>query len=205
MRNGLGTTQATYGFNNTGTVTLAAGAALHGTDFEFVNTGSLSGFGSVITRSVNFALDNSGTINPGSAAALGNLTIDGDLLMADASVLRIGLGSSGLSDQLAITSDLTLNGELAIWGTAGTVLQLGEVYTIATFAQRLGNTSFDRISWHGLNSADFAVNYTANNIELRVVAAPVPEPATTVLLLAGMGCLAGLAQRRRAAAARARV
>jgi hypothetical protein len=49
-----------------------------------------------------------------------------------------------LSHKLAITSDLTLNGELTVWGAPGTVLQAGEVYTIAAYAQRLGNTTSRR-------------------------------------------------------------
>jgi hypothetical protein len=182
-------------FSNTGTATLAAGTSLHGTERTFANAGTLSGFGTVITRSENHALDNAGTIDPGSAAVLGTLTINGDLLMTDASVLRIDLGGHGLSDKLAVTSDLTLDGELAIWGTTATVLQVGELYTIATFGQSLGNTDLDQISWHGLNSADFVVTYTANSIELRVVA--VPEPASYALMLVGLGWLGMVAGRLR--------
>ena len=218
VRNGLGTTLASYGFNNTGTVQVDAGTFAVTSDFSntgavavaggavllgsnsanFANAGRLTGTGTVRTYSPAYALNNLGTIDPGSAAALGALTVDGDLALTNSSVLHIDLGGSGLSDRLTVTDSLTLDGELAVWAASGNTLHLGDVYTVATFKQRSGQAAFDSVSWHGLNGANFAVQYNATSIELRVVA--VPEPASYALMLGGLAVLAWAAKRRPACA-----
>ena len=47
----------------------------------------------------------------------------------------------------------------------------------------------DSISWHGLAGDQFAVEYTANSVLLRVTA--VPEPATVGLWALGLALIAG--------------
>ncbi|MCX2864920.1 PEP-CTERM sorting domain-containing protein [Paucibacter sp. PLA-PC-4] len=199
VRTGLGTTRAygfenhgllsiksgTFGtydsFSNTGTVEISEAAVLQ-SDFE--NAGLITGVGTVDAGRNNYALVNRGTLDPGLGNVLGTLTIDGDLVFRDSAVLRIDLASAGASDMLVVTDDASWNGELSVWASAGTTLQLGDVYTIATFNQRLSNSTFDSISWHGLAADQFAVEYNADSITLRVTA--VPEPATYALWALGL-------------------
>jgi hypothetical protein len=173
---------------------VAAGATLAAFEGVFANAGVFTGTGTVKTFRITDALANSGTIDPGSTSAVGTLTIAGDLSMADSATLRIDLANGGLSDLLAVTSDVLWNGELAIWATPGLALQGGEVFTIATYGQRLSASTFDSITWHGLNSQQFTVAYSANDITLRVSA--VPEPGTWALMLAGAGFMGRVVRRR---------
>lgn len=183
------------GFSNTGRVDVAAGALLQAYSSQFVSDGLLTGDGTVKTLNAGTALTSNGTIDPGQLDAVGTLTIDGDLTLTGSSVLHIDLAGGGVSDKLAVTSDVLLNGELSIWGGAGLTLQLGEVYTLASFGQRLSGSTFDSVSWHGLGAGQFAVEYTADSVLLRVTA--VPEPATVALWLVGLTLMGGRRMRGR--------
>jgi len=190
--------QGTFGvdanFSNTGRVHVAAGARLLAYDSRFVSDGTLSGDGTVKTFNASAALTSTGTIAPGQLGAVGALTIDGDLTLADTSVLHIDLAGGG-ADRLLVTSDVLLNGELSVWATPGLSLQLGDTYTIASFTQRLSGSTFDSISWHGLSGDQFSVEYTADSVLLRVTA--VPEPDTWALAALGGLTVLGAARRRR--------
>ncbi|MCV2348950.1 PEP-CTERM sorting domain-containing protein [Paucibacter sp. Y2R2-4] len=186
-----GTFAAEEGFSNTGTVQIADKGTLR---TSFTNAGHIQGTGRVDTGSINNALVNNGTIDPGTDGGLGSLTITGDFAAGTNGVLHIDLATGGLSDQLIVTDDALWNGELSVWATPGTELHLGDVYTIASFGKRQANSSFSSISWHGLSADQFAVEYTSNNIILRVTA--VPEPQSWVLLLAGLGTLGFVARRK---------
>lgn len=191
--------QGTFGvdanFSNTGRVDLAAGARLLAYNSQLVSEGMLTGDGTVKTFNASSALTSEGTIAPGQLGTTGTLTIDGDLTLTDSSLLRIDLASGGVSDQLVITSDALLNGELSLWATPGLALQLGDTYTIASFTQRLSGSTFDSISWHGLAGDQFSVEYTADSVLLRVTA--VPEPATWAMAALGVLTVLGTARRRR--------
>ncbi|MFG6428349.1 PEP-CTERM sorting domain-containing protein [Roseateles sp. LYH14W] len=185
--------QGTFGvdasFSNTGRVDLAAGARLLAYNSQLVSDGLLTGDGTVQTFNASSAFTSKGTIAPGQLGTIGTLTIDGDLTLADSSVLRIDLASGGFSDEIVVTSDALLNGELSLWATPGLTLQLGDTYTIASFGQRLSGSTFDSISWHGLSGDQFSVEYTADSVLLRVTA--VPEPATYALWALGLALVAG--------------
>jgi len=192
-----GTMSVNADFSNTGTVDIAAGALLRADSGSFVNDGLLTGSGVVETFSANHALLGNGSIDPGAGMTPGTLTIDGDLTLSGSAVLHIDLASGGVSDKLAVTSDALLRGELSVWGGSGLTLQLGDVYTIASFTQRVSNSTFDSISWHGLDADQFTVEYTADSVLLRVTA--VPEPATWALAGLGVLIVLGAARRRRPA------
>jgi len=212
VRNGLGTTRA-YGFknsgaalieagrlrvngnfSNSGTVRIAAGAVLESSSTVFTNAGLVQGTGTVKTLSANDTLSHAGTLDPGFADELGTLTVAGDLAFTDSGMLRIDLGANGMSDQLVITSDVTWSGALSVWAQPGLTLHGGDFYTIAHFGQRLGASTFDSVTWHGLDGQRFTVEYNAHDITLRVSA--VPEPGNWAMLTGGLGVL-GLALRRR--------
>jgi fibronectin-binding autotransporter adhesin len=184
--------QGTFGvdanFSNTGRVDVAAGARLLAYSSQFVSDGTLTGDGVVKTLNASSVLTSNGTIAPGQLGAIGTLTIDGDLTLTGSSVLHIDLADA-TADRLVVTSDVLLDGELSVWATPGLALQLGHTYTIASFTQRLSNSAFDSISWHGLAGDQFAVEYTADSVLLRVTA--VPEPATVGLWALGLALVAG--------------
>ncbi len=215
VRNGLGTTVASDGFHNTGTVQInagvfaaddrfvnsgevmiATGASLRALDPTLRNAGLISGTGTVKTYGAAYALTNNGTLAPGSAAApIGTLTIDGDLSNADTAVFRVDLGAGGTADRLVITDDVLWNGELALHATPGLALNVGDSFVLATFDQRLSASVFDSITWHGAGGAQFALDYNAHDLTLRVTAA-VPEPATYALWLLGLAGLLAWRGRR---------
>lgn len=190
-----GTFSVDANFSNTGQVNVASGARLLSYSSQFFNNGTLTGEGVVKTLNAGTALTSNGSINPGQDGAAGTLTIDGDLTLTGGSVLHIDLAGGGLADKLIVTSDALWRGELSVWAGTGLSLQLGDVYTIASFSQRVANSTFDSVSWHGLGGSQFAVEYTADSIQLRVTA--VPEPATYALWALGLALVAGRKLRAR--------
>jgi hypothetical protein len=207
LRSGLGRTEA-YGlanhgsiqvvagalgvddrFINTGEVTVETDAALFGLGANLRNDGLLQGDGTVRTYSANFALTNAGMLAPGGLETAGTLTIDGDLVLAAAGSLRIDLVAGG-HDLLAVTSDASFGGRLLIWGAQG----LGDSFVVATFGQRLDDSTFSSVSWLGGGDNPFSVDYGDHAITLRVTS-PVPEPAVWLLWASGL-LLPALARRR---------
>jgi hypothetical protein len=186
-------------FNNSGVANVHAGAVLHGSGHTFQNLGTIRGNGTIRTPDADTAFVNSGTLDPGLLGELGMLTLDGDLSMTDSARLRIDLGIGLTADRLTITDDVIWSGELAIWSVLGANLQVGDTYTVATFDQRLSASTFDRITWHGLDTNLFVVEYNPHDITLRVVSLPVPETASWGQLLVGLCGLTFVSARRRKA------
>jgi len=113
--------------------------------------------------------------------------------LATGSILHIDLGLDGTSDVLAITDRLNLGGTLQLGWKPGTALQVGDVFTIATF-KSLGGGAFTQVDWGLFPNMDFQVVYNVDNIQIRVSA--VPEPETWGLALVGV-LLAAVARRRK--------
>jgi hypothetical protein len=213
VRNGLGTTVASYGFNNTGTVlvnqgrmsvddafrntgtvVVAEGAQLVGADFVFRNDGVLRGSGTVVTRSLTASLQNLGHIQPGDNGTGGTLNLTGDLLLQAGGTLDIDLVGLGQNDLIAVSSDFTAGGTLALWA-AGYAPMVGDSFVIASFSNLTAGSQFANVSWNGGDAGGlFSVQYNANNITLNVTA--VPEPATWATLMAGALLLLTLKRRR---------
>lgn len=188
----LGTFSVDANFSNTGQIHVASGARLQSYSNQFVSQGQLTGDGVVQTLNLGTAFTSQGEINPGQAGSIGTLTIDGDLTLTGSSVLHIDLSGSG-ADKLVVTSDAWWRGELSVWGSPELALHVGDTYTIASFSQRVANSTFDSVSWHGLAGGQFAVDYTADSIVLRVTA--VPEPASFALWALGLALVAGCKAR----------
>jgi len=131
----------------------------------------------------------------GSVGSVGTLSVTGELFSENAARLRIDLFGGGVGDKLAISGAAFWDGDLDIFAASGASFLLGETYVIASFAQRVSNSVFDRINWSGVDGSFFSVEYGAHSISLRVTA--VPEPASWLMLLAGIGLLPALRRRRK--------
>lgn len=95
-------------------------------------------------------------------------------------------------DRLTITDDVTLGGTIDV-GNLGYTPVVGDSFVVATFDERLSNSTFSSLK-HGFGSAvDFRVDYNEQNVTLTVV----PEPESWAMLLAGLGLMGALARRRR--------
>ncbi|MCC2682978.1 MAG: Na-Ca exchanger/integrin-beta4, partial [Nitrosospira multiformis] len=183
-----------HAMNNAGTVNISAGAIFQsscgGADC-FVNAGIIQGNGTVITPTLG--LSNSGAINPGDG--IGHLTIDGDLHQAASGVVNFELASLSSFDQLTVTDDVTLGGHIGVWNLGYAPL-VGDTFVVATFDERLANSTFTDVTTHGFGSGvNFNVVYHEHDVTLQVTA--VPEPEQYALFLAGLGLMGVMARRRK--------
>jgi len=189
-----GVLQVSTPFNNQGTINVSAGAVFYGSNPNFSNDGVMQGNGTIQTL-VNNDLVNSGQINPGGAASIGHLTIDGSLHQVAGGALNFDLASLSSFDQLAVTHDVTLGGELDIWNLGYNPV-VGDSFVVATFDQRLAGSTFSSVNPEGFGSGvAFSASYHEHDVTLTVTA--VPEPEQYLMLLAGLGLVGAIARRRR--------
>jgi hypothetical protein len=196
-----GTIEVDDAFRNQGVVKLAAGTLLGSYRDDFRNDGTITGTGTLRTWFANRTLDNRGTLDPGSlagAGASGTLTVNGNLGMAPASTLRIDFDATGAIDLLAVTGNATWGGVLAVWAAPGQQFELGETFTVATFAQGTSSATFSGFAWLGEGDNPFSLVYAPQSVSLLVTTA-VPEPATVALWALG---LFGISCARRAGKSR---
>lgn len=190
-----GTLEVTQALNNQGSINVAGGTIFHGNNANFSNDGILLGDGTIQTQ-VNNDVVNTGTINPGEG--IGHLTIDGDLNQASGGVINFELAGRGSFDQLTITDDVTLGGEIGIWNLGYTPV-VGDSFVVASFDERLANSTFATFNTHGFGTGvNFNVIYNEHDVTLAVTA--VPEPEQYALFLAGLGLMGFMVRRKRRAA-----
>jgi hypothetical protein len=188
---GSGTSTITSRLSNTGILEVTSGTlALPST---FFNEGLMRG----TTRYAATLLDNRGTLAPGlpdGDQRIAVLTIAGALRQSADATLAVDVGPLGFSDLLLVTGVAQFAGLLEVTALAGYAAEVGDRFRVATFASRSG--SFAEVL--GLGFADGTVlgaEFGAGWLDVVVLAtAPVPEPATLALWLAGLLALA----RRRA-------
>ncbi len=191
----------------TGTTSFSPGASLilgggqvlvNGTLGEVATTvGSgawLGGAGS-ITGPVTVAAG--GGIAPGNSP--GTLTVDNTVILLDGTLLAFDLDApdveagTGGNDWLLVTDQLTLNPNLTLTIEPGP--RFGEgTYHLIGFGSLIDNSDTFR-NWlvAGLPDYTFAFRLDGNSLDLLVTAAPIPEPASLLLLATA----AALAARRR--------
>ena len=190
-KSGNSRTRLFAAYSNGGTTTVHDGRL----DFEgaLTNTGTLAGNGTIETPSAGFL--NDGEIAPG-VAGVGALSFDGDLSLASSSMLSFELASSGSFDQLFVSGDATIGGNISILGIGGFAPAIGDEFVVMTFADSIGDQVFGSVNWSGFSpNIGFGVIYNPDNITLAVAA--IPEPSQYAMMLAGLGVLATIARRRR--------
>jgi hypothetical protein len=180
-----GTLQVQSAMTNEGTVRVAAGATLLGSNASFANAGIFTGDGTVATHA-NGDVVNRGRLQPGDG--IGALRIDGDLTQQAAGALDIELASLASHDVLTVTDDVTLAGTLVVLN-AGYVPVVGDRFVVLTFDTRLGGV-FSAVVAQGFGSGvGFDAIYNPHDVTLLV--SQVPEPAAAWLLLAGVLVVGG--------------
>jgi uncharacterized protein with beta-barrel porin domain len=138
------------------------------TPFLYMSGGELNGAGMITGPGGTAVANVGGTVAPGTASALGTLTIQGDYFQGPLGKLRVRLAGIG-NDRLAVTGQAILDGSLAFTGTP-----LTKQYTVLHADGGLGGTTFDRDHVEAVNlPANFlaALAYGANDVFLNFTAA----------------------------------
>ena len=194
---GVGTALLTNGTLNAQTIVIGSKGFLGG-------TGTITG-----------SITNYGTFSPGNSP--GTLEIDGDFTAAAGSRLILEVESNGSggfnTDLLVFRSGKTLdfsqlNAEFRFLGnTDPTAFQASGLFDIDTFFQvRQPDNSLQDLAPSLFNTATFSAeadSYTISSFTFSPVggatfsAAPVPEPESWALLLAGLMVVGGVAGRRK--------
>ena len=196
------------------TLTATGGAAVEGafTNQGMVNGPSEAGQFLSFADGVNGSGDYTGNIRfaggfaPGSSPGL--VTFAGDLVVEATSPLDMELGGllpgTGY-DKIEVGGLLTLNGGiLNVLYWEGFTASAGNVFDLFDWGSRSG--TFSQINLPTLSAGlswDTSSFYTDGALSVTGVAAPIPEPETYAMLLAGLAVLGVAARRRKRMAAAA--
>jgi hypothetical protein len=173
-------------WSNQGKLVLGTGLiSINGTGFTNGASGTTSGNGTIHMSKSDFV--NQGTISPGASA--GHLRIEGNLREEASSVLQIELGGRGAGkfDTLEVTGNIVLNGgTLNLSLIDGFSPFVGDQFQILSGTSIIGKFSnaLDSIS---IGNLVFRVEYGAKSVTLTMVT--VPEPASLIMALSGLGML----------------
>ncbi|WP_417494980.1 autotransporter domain-containing protein [Maricaulis sp.] len=97
-------------------------------------SGMLTGSGTINTPYLTNVM---GLIGPGDLGTIGDMTLNGSLVLASASGLAIEFGD-GVSDRLIVSGDASLGGTVLLSPTAGYLPRFGDDYTFLTAASLAG-------------------------------------------------------------------
>ena len=114
--------------NQTGGRVIVDGALNSVGDYSLFS-GMLSGSGTVTTP---FLTNIAGTIAPGTLGGIGTLTIDGNAVLSSGSTLLVDLGAPGQSDQLNVTGEANVGGNVGIAPVAGFQTATPSTYRIVS-------------------------------------------------------------------------
>jgi filamentous hemagglutinin family protein len=161
---------------NNGAIVLLPGSTL-GSGMQLHNNGSISGSGTIALGG-DATLFNNGTLAPGSADALGTLTVQGGYVQGANGVLNIRLGSDG-NDLLDVDGPVTLGGTLNL-GALGGFMPANGAMADFVVARGSGSGAFAQVNAPGLASdsstATLSVSYpAAGGTVARATAAVLPS------------------------------
>jgi autotransporter-associated beta strand protein len=135
-----------------------------------------------------------GTLATRSASTV---KIGGDLTLGSGGELDLGLGL-GSGALLSVHGLAIFDGLLTVSFLDGFTFAGSHLYELIDFGSSEG--LFSAYAFDGLMDGYTAnVIYTANGVELNLVAVPVPEPETYALMLGGLGLMAWMARHRKRA------
>ncbi len=144
-----------------------------------VNSGGMiSGFGTISAYLINNGQD-----RPGDPAVQ---TISGGYSQGPNGILSLDLAGLSSYDQLAVSGNVTLGGELAINLIDGYLPDLNDLFTILSVSNGSLSGNFASYVFPVWNDLTFQEIVESNAIELKVVNVPVdstPEPSTFALLV----------------------
>ncbi|WP_414858790.1 PEP-CTERM sorting domain-containing protein, partial [Paucibacter sp. TC2R-5] len=175
-----------------------------------VSTGSVATFFGTVQQRTGAKFSGAGakrfegTLTVGASPGLGS--DEGDVEFGDSSTYLAEIGGitactlrcgsdeafkNSSFDKYIVAGNLSLNGTLKLTSWNGFVAQKGQSFDLLDWGTLTG--TFADIDATGFKLAagtqlDYSQLYTSG--EIRVMAAPVPEPETYALLLAGLGLLA---------------
>jgi T5SS/PEP-CTERM-associated repeat protein len=179
-----------------GLLTVRNGASLTANSVTVNSNGTLNGDGTIHAD----VTMNGGTISPGNSP--GTLTINGDL-NASSGVFNFELASATVVDHINVSGNLTIGSDTTFNLVFDYAPPGGQVFDVSDFFTAGGLFSYDpdfdlasQLRVLGLQSGDEIV-VTADGQRLTVGSAvPVPEPGSSLVFLAGLALLAGIAGRR---------
>ena len=162
------------GASLTSLIDITQSAGLVNVDGFLRSVGDYTMFGGVLsgTGTINspFLTNILGTISPGTASAIGTLTIDGSAVLASGSQLLTRIGANGVNDVLNITGDVSLGGTATFVPTAD--VRAGNTYTFLTAGGTISN-AFDFAQISAILKPRLTVN--ANSVVLTVEAGSYNE------------------------------
>lgn len=184
--------------NNSGTISIGAGAIGNFTG-DLVQNGNLTtGTGSVLTVSGVFSGSGSttgdgttvitGELSPGNSTA--SILFGTDLLLDDLAMTTFELAGQGTGefDQVVVDGNWTVDGNLTVKLLNGYTLGLGEEYLVGTATSLSGQ--FNGLGEGSLvgnfSGRDLFITYNANGGNgIALFTSSVPEPTGTAIMLAG--------------------
>jgi outer membrane autotransporter protein len=138
------------------------------TPFLYMSGGVLNGAGMITGPGGTWVANVGGVVAPGTASALGTLTIQGNYFQGPSGELQVRLAGIG-NDRLTVTGQALLGGTLV---TLLTGSPLTRQYTVLHADGGLGGTTFDRVAPFNVPPNFFgAFAYDANDVFLNFTAA----------------------------------
>lgn len=195
---------------NNGRLSILAGGTMTGSGAYYGESGATVVDGSMILDSVAIYAGilkgsgnitsatsiNGGTLAPGSS--IGTLTINGDLAFNNGT-LEIEIGSAGFDLLKVFGTTSFAAGEIQFSFLDSFMPQFGDHWLFLSSSGGVAGWENLRLSFLGADGYSFVLTEWNGNLILSVDngIAPVPEPETYAMMLAGLGLLGVMARRRK--------